>query len=220
MASNKKNTVMKNMRKCLAVVLGVLGIGFGIECIILAGWGCDPITNFDVGISLLFPISVGMADMILGLTCFAAAFIFRRQWLNLGSFLFCFGTGLSIDSFHAFLGTWGEALTRTGGVPVKIVFVIIGVLAISLSLAYYIPIDFGYAHWDIMAMFIAEATKKSYGFGLTIVYIIFFTASILLGAGFGFGTIMATLVPGWLADKMMPHIKHFSYRIAGITDMK
>lgn len=220
LSKTKANDIISYIRKCLVILPGVLGIGFGIECIVLAGWGCDPITNFDVGISMHFPVSVGMADMVLGCICFVAAFLFRREWLNLGSFLFCFGTGLSIDRFHQLLGAWGEMITAAGGIPMRIGFLIVGVFSISLALAYYIPINFGYAHWDIMAMFVAEAVKKSYGTGLTIVYIFFFASSLILGADFGIGTVAATLVPGWLADRILPRTKRFSYFVAGIREEK
>ena len=210
------NQIAGCVRKSLAILPGVLGIGFGIECIVLTGWGCDPITNFDVGISMHFPVSVGVADMILGCVCFLAAFLFRREWLNVGSFLFCVGTGFSIDRFHQLLGTWGETVAAAGGIPIRIGFLIVGVFSISFALAYYIPINFGYAHWDIMAMFAAEAVKKSYGTGLTIVYIVFFAASVVLGAGFGIGTLAATLIPGWLADRILPRTKGFSCFVAGI----
>ena len=204
------------IRKCLAIVPAVPLMGFGAAFLTLIKWGNDPLTNLDVGLSNYLPLSVGTIDMLLGLLIFIAAFAFKREWVNFGSFIFCLGTGPCIDLFSGLMHGTVDAAVAAYGTAAKFVFLIIGSICIILSLAYYIPIQLGYAQCDILAFTIAGLIGKSYGVGLSVAYVILFVASVLLGAPYGAGTIVSIFFYGKMVDLIMPHTKKFTYLIAGI----
>lgn len=205
---------MKQLRRCLAVLPAVPLCALGVAIFVRANLGSDPLTMFEIALSNLLSISLGTTSFAFEGFIFILFFMINRKLINFGSFAFAFGIGPCIDLFTNLLN---QLLPETNTLLLQTMYLIFGTLFICISLAYYIPMDFGYQTSDILALSVSEWFKLSYGISFSIVYAILFVSALLLGGPWGIGTVVATLVFGPIIDFLKERFAPYSLKIAGVV---
>ncbi|WP_054956324.1 DUF6198 family protein [Paenibacillus dakarensis] len=203
------------LRKCLAILPSVPIAALGVVLFVHVGWGSDPLTTFEIGLSNVLGLQLGTTALLFEGLVFVAFFFLKRNLVNFGTAAWCFLIG-------PFINVWTDALTPVlpaadeMSIILKLLFILIGSILIIFSLAYYIPIDLGYQTSDILAFTAADMIKKSYGVGLTIAYVILFALGVLMKAPWGVGTLVAVFTFGKVIDFLLPKFAPFSKKIAGM----
>ena len=83
----------------------------------------------------------------------------------------------------------------------------LGSVFIVISLAYYVQFHFGYQSLDMLSMLTAELCHKTYGFGLTVVYLVLTLLALIMGVKPGIGTLLSAVLFGKLVNIAMPAVK-------------
>ena len=191
------------MRRCLAILPAVPVMTSGVILFTKAGWGTDPFTSFEMGLAKLLSLSLGNAALLFEGVCFFIFLAIRRRYIHFGTAAFCFGAGPCLD----LASLWVEALFPSPGLAARFFCAAVGSLFIVTSLAYYVQIDLGFQSLDMLSMLAADLTGRSYGFGLSIVYIVLTALAFLMGVSPGIGTVISAVGFGFLVNIVRPLIR-------------
>ena len=186
----------KNIIKGIKVILSVIVCAAGVRFLVLANWGMDPLTGFEYALSMTLHTTLGKAALLFEGLTFCLFLLINREVLNFGSFAFCFGIGPCIDAWSDIL----SGIEVSTGFMTSIFYMCIGSVLVIVSIAYYLPLNFGLQSIDMYSVTFAKMFHKSYGTGLTIVYCIMIIAAALLGVWPGITTIVAMTIYGRLID--------------------
>ena len=194
----KGENVKKQIITAIKVIISVIICAAGVEFIVMSDFGLDPLTGLESALSKRIGITLGQASLLFEGTTFLIFLFVNKKLLGFGSFAFCFGMGPCIDAWTSVLRMLNVG-EKSGAI--QILYLLIGSLLIILSIAYYVPLNFGLQSLDMYSVSTASILHKSYGTGLTIVYICMICASMILGVYPGLATIAAIFLYGWLIDR-------------------
>lgn len=204
------------IRRTLVMLPDIPVMALGVAMYTFANLGGDPFTSFQQGISLRTGIPMGYSSMACNIGILIIFLFINRKMIHVGSIVFSFGLGPFINLWLALF----EKIFPNGleGNPVvRYLFPIIGTLVIIVTLAYYLPIDLGIQALDMIAITIGEKLlHKTYGWGLYITYGVMFVIAILMGAPWGFGTLVATFCVGKGVDIVRSRIAPTIQKWCGI----
>lgn len=186
--------------KSLCILPAVFICGLGVSLFVRANLGCDPVTMFELALTNIFSITLGQAALWFEGLVFLCFLFLNRKLIHMGTFLFAFGIGPAID--------WSEKMLQlTLGNPQELFwqlfYLVSGTIAICWSLAFYIPLNFGYQTSDILTLSLMEWTKLRYGYALILIYAVLFGLSLPFHVPFGLGTMIAVVTYGPIIDYMM-----------------
>lgn len=191
---------MKKEKKIITgikVICSVIVCAAGIQFLVLADWGMDPLTGFENALAVRLGITLGRAVLLFEGATFCFFLFANRKLLNFGSFAFCFGIGPCIDFWAGVFS--GMDIEKNA--VVSFLFMVTGSLLIVLSIAYYVPLNFGLQSLDMYSVSIAELLNSRYGVGLTVTYFIMMAGALCLGVRPGITTLVAMTTYGYLVDK-------------------
>ena len=212
-------TLKKYFRRAVAIIPSVLICALGVNFFILADFGSDPLTTFEIGLSNVLGIQLGSASLLFEGSIFIIFFIFRRKFVNIGTAIWCLMVGPFINFFTFILQPIVIELGELS-LFLRIIFMLIGTILIVLSLAYYIPINLGYAANDVLAFAIVEKLNCKYGSALTFVSASLFIIGVIMNAPWGIGTLVSILFLGKLIDFTIPYTKKITYFVCGMETKK
>ncbi len=142
-------------KRIIMSILGVLTGAVSVAIFKMAAYGVDPFQSFMSGISTLIPISFGTLYVIVNAVLLAFSLIFDRHYIGIATFinLFLLGyvTEYSYKLFH-----W---LIPDPSAPLRIVFLIIGIVIICIGSSLYITADLGVSTYDAVALIMANKWK-------------------------------------------------------------
>lgn len=189
---------MKTLLCCVKVIFAVIMCAAGVQFLIMAGWGLDPLTAFESALANKLDITLGRASLLFEGMTFVFFFFVNRKLLKFGSFAFCFGIGPCIDFWGSVFSGIGEG----GSLQERFLFLIIGSVLIIVGIAYYVPLNFGLQSLDMYSVSVAGALHKKYGVGLTITYSVMVAGAMALGVYPGITTLIAMTAYGYCIDKV------------------
>lgn len=191
---------MNSVIKSCLILPAVFVCGLGVSLFVRANLGSDPVTMLEIAISKIIGLSLGQSALYFEGLIFILFFFLNRKLIYVGSFLFSFGIGPSIDLSEKWLNYF---LGTSQGLSWQIFYTISGTLLICWSLAFYIPLNYGYQTSDILTLSVSEWLHLNYGWSLIVVYGTLFILALLLGGPLGIGTVIATLAYGPIIEWMM-----------------
>ncbi|MDO4650140.1 MAG: DUF6198 family protein [Eubacteriales bacterium] len=208
-----KENVNGYIRKSLIVLASIVLLSFGVIFVVGAAWGQDPLSTLELGVENTFGIKMGTVDLIIEILVLVAAFFINRKYIHIGTVLYAFLFGPVMNFWFA---TVSPLLPAADTIPMKLLFIAVGILIMSFALAFYIPVEMGYQCSDILAFMIGDAIHKGYGYGMTISGVIMFAVGVLLGAPWGIGTVIATFAIGPLVTFFVKLTTPFVRKLAGM----
>ncbi len=192
----------KKMRIIMAI-LGVTICGFSVGFFKVSLFGADPYQSFITGLSNIIPLSYGTIYIIVNIINFAVIWFVGRRYIGIATFINLFLLGYMVEFSEYLLNTiFGEI-----GLVTRIVFLIIGVVILCLSSAFYYTADLGVSTYDAISLLLAD--KKVAKFK----YLRIGTDLICVGIGFAFGAVIGigTLVTAFF---MGPLIDFFRNKVS------
>ena len=128
---------------------GIVLIGISVALFRLAGFGVDPFTGMNLGISTFLGWSFGNWQLLANTLILAVVFFTVRSCIGLGTLVNMVCVGYIAD-FICWLVQ--EALTLTLGIPVRILLLPAALLFASSGVALYMKADMGIAPYDSVAV--------------------------------------------------------------------
>lgn len=179
----------------LVAVIGVFFVGCGIafnDCTCL---GNDQVGILYDGIRNVLGLSaeqLGMAANVVNVSLMVALFFIARRYVNIGTLVYLLPYGFCVSAGKFLYRT----LVHTEGMPVRILFSVIGCLFIAFGVALYIVVDIGVDPFTGIVLWLCDLTHKEYWimkilFDITIIII-----GTLLGGKLGVVTVAVAIGMG------------------------
>lgn len=140
------------------IIMSVMGVMIGAVSVAvfkMAAFGVDPFQSFMSGISRLIPISFGTLYVIVNAVLLTFSLIFDRHYIGIATFINLFLLGYVTEYSYKLL-RW---LVPQPSMPLRIVFLIVGIVIICIGSSLYITADLGVSTYDAVALIMANKWK-------------------------------------------------------------
>lgn len=176
--------------KTLVVILGTLMMAIGINLLIISGQGVDPLSTFLDGVTKHIPMELGTMIAIFNGIALVIIFFIERRHIGLGSFINGVVTGIFSNMLMG-------AMQPLNTLP-TIVLVIVGTLVFSFGIALYMNAMLGLGTLEATMLILTVRTGISATKIRTALDLGCIIVGILLGATFGYGSIVSAVFNGKL----------------------
>lgn len=183
-------------RRLLQLYLGLVLYGSSMALMIRAALGLDPWDVLHEGLTRHLPLTFGQVTIAVG-ALVLLAWIPLRQRPGLGTLSNVIVIGLSVDAALAVLPA-PEAL------PVRVAFLVGGVVLNGVATAAYIGARFGPGPRDGLMTGLVARTGRSVRLVRTVIELTVLASGWLLGGTVGLGTVLYALVIGPLVHALLP----------------
>lgn len=148
-------------RNLLLMLAGILLIGMCVATYRMSGFGVDPFSCMNLGISGFLWMSFGTWQLIINAVILVIVWFTVRQYIGLGTVVNMVCVGYTADFLcWIFLEQIGLQVTM----PLRILFLILGTLFASLGCACYMIANMGIAPYDSVAFIITKYTHEKIPF--------------------------------------------------------
>lgn len=201
-------------KRIIMSVLGVMAGAVSVAIFKMAAFGVDPFQSFMSGISRLIPISFGTLYVIVNAVLLTFSLIADRHYIGIATFINLFLLGYVTEYSYKLL-RW---LIPEPNMPLRIVFLIVGIVIICIGASLYITADLGVSTYDAVALIIANTWKigkfKFIRIITDLCCVILGSVMFLAGGGHireiptiaGIGTIITAFFMGPLIEFFSVHI--------------
>ena len=197
---NTRNSLRDPMlrRRIVMSLAGMAIAGIAVGFFKRAFFGVDPFQCFCNGINQVVPIGFGTLYMLINAVLLVIDFFLDRRYIGISTFINLFLVGYAVEFSENLLAAWfGDP-----GIPLRIVFILIGIVVSCIAAALYYTADLGVSTYDAIPLHIADRKPKLFGKTLPfrVIRIISDLICVAVGAALGFlpgiGTIITALFMG------------------------
>ena len=142
-------------RRIIMSILGVMAGAVSVAIFKTAAFGVDPFQSFMSGISKLIPISFGTLYVIVNAVLLTFSLIFDRHYIGIATFINLFLLGYVTEYSYKLL----QWLVPEPSMPLRIIFLIVGIVIICIGASLYITADLGVSTYDAVALIMANKWK-------------------------------------------------------------
>lgn len=197
-ATTEKN---KLPTRILLSALGVFMMGFGMSVIEKLGFGTDPFTCMNNGLSMLTSLSIGTVNLLVSVLLFAFVIFMDISGLGLGTLFNMIGFGYTIDLFR---WIWGMAgFTGVESLPLRWIMLVGMLLLFILAVSVYLAADLGSAPYDALPVILSERLHVRF----VIVRMLWDATAVLIGFLLGSAVGITTLVCALLVGPVAAIVK-------------
>lgn len=187
---NEKN------KRIIMTLAGVLICALSVGFFKRSAFGTDPFQCFAAGMANAIPIPFGTLYLIISVVMLVLILLLDRHYVGIATFINLFLTGYIVE-----FSTWGLGqLFPVMTMPLRIAFLVIGVVAMCLASSLYITSSLGVSVYDALALIINKRTKAPFKFVRIGTDLICVIIGYLLGAAIGVGTLITAFFMGPLID--------------------
>ena len=185
-------------RRVLMAALGMIITGISIGFFKRSLFGVDPYQCFANGLANVIPIRFGTLYMLVNLLQLVVVFFLDRHYIGISTFINMFLLGYMVEFSENMLTRWFGELT----LPMRVVFLVIGIVITCIAAALYYTADLGVSTYDAIPLHIADRKPKLMGRVLPfrvvriIADLICTGIGVALGARAGIGTVITALFMG------------------------
>ncbi len=187
---------MKNMdpgRISLAVN-GVLLLSVGIAFCVFADFGIAPFQSFSMGLNKVigYRLSYGTFYLILNMLMLLIPLFLNRHLIHISTFINIFLAGYLIDWTAAGLAR----LLPHPILPVRLVFLVVGLTLMCLSSAMYYIADLGVSAYDAIPLIITEKSRLPFRLVRSTTDLLCVAVGFVCGISIGVGTLATAFLMG------------------------
>ncbi len=147
--------------RILMMLAGILLIGMCVASYRMSGFGVDPFSCMNLGISGFVGMSFGTWQLIVNALLLVIVWFTVRSCIGLGTIVNMVFVGYTADFLcWAFLDQIGLTVTT----PLRIFLLAAGTLFASLGCACYMAVEMGIAPYDSVAFIVTKYTKDKVSF--------------------------------------------------------
>lgn len=147
-------------RRIIGSIVGTVIISMGISIFKEAMLGIDAISGLNMRIAELLGLRLGIMNLITNSVFFLLQFLFGRRYIGLGTVVNGVGCGFIIELFYG--GVIVPLFGVLDSMPLRLLFVLLGVLVISVGVSIYQTADLGVAPYDYLSIGLRDHTPLPY----------------------------------------------------------
>ncbi len=183
-------------RRLVMTLAGVLIAGFSVGLFNFSGFGMDPFQVFAHGLNNVIPLSYGLFYTLVNAVLLVVVFFMDKTKIGLGTMINLFLLGYVVDFSSAL---WNRLIPHPS-VPVRAVFLILGIVIMCFASALYFTGDLGVSTYDAIALVLSK--QRGWDFRITRIStdVICTVIGVLTGAVAGVGTIVTAFFMGPLIE--------------------
>lgn len=188
---------MKITKRAGMMILGILFIGLCVSFLRLSGFGVDPFSAMNLGISGFIGWSFGTWQLLMNAVILVIVFFQARHCMGAGTIINMIFVGYIAD-FVCWLAQ--DVVQIEMSLPLRIIALVLAQLMASMGVALYMVADMGIAPYDSVAIIIEKLTHQKIPFHKArvlsdvVVVIVGIAFAIASGAGIwavaGIGTVI------------------------------
>ncbi|MFC6314623.1 YitT family protein [Lapidilactobacillus achengensis] len=182
--------MMKMLRRLVITVVGTFMIGLGIALLVDSGVGIDPLSTFLAGVQTFIPWSLGNLIVAFNVIMLIVLFFLDRRLLGVGSVINATCVGLTVDLLTGF-----NAFITAQNWP-SLILSLLGIFFLGSGSAIYMYGRLGYGALEGLMMFGSTRLHWPVRWTRIAMDVIFIILGILMGANYGYGTILSALLVG------------------------
>lgn len=191
---NWKSLLVHLLVCVLSTILSELGIGCYYGC----GLGTDPISVFVDGLHAKTGLSYGDISTICNVIQAILIYIFERKYLGPGTLIGVLIGGPFIDIFETLVRTNFPLETTT--MAVRAIILVVGLITSSIGYGLGIACDLGIGCFQLWPIWLSDITHLEIKYTQTISDAAFLIIGWLLGGIVGIGTVVGTLLTGYILE--------------------
>lgn len=196
-----KNMIKKMLLKLFKLFSGYFILSYGLVITINANLGLGAWEVFHQGISNVMGITMGQASILVGAIIILFNLIFKEK-VGWGTVLNMIFIGIFMDILMI-----NKLVPTFEGILPRILMIIVGLIIVGFGTYLYIDAELGSGPRDGLMIGIAKKTKKPVGLIKNAQEIIAVVVGFLLGGKVGIGTVMMSLLGGYLMQLVFNLVK-------------
>ena len=182
------------VRRLLRLAAGIAVSSLGIVLMLQANVGLEPWSVLQQGMTLVLPVSYGLASVIAGAAAIGLAVLFGESF-GVGTIVNIIGCGVCIDAMLAL-----DWVPQLHSLPGGIAMLLAGLELLALGTWMYMRSALGAGPRDALMVALARKTGRSAGICRICADILVTVSGFLLGGQFGIGTVISALGLGSLIN--------------------
>ncbi|MGL5694434.1 MAG: YczE/YyaS/YitT family protein [Peptostreptococcaceae bacterium] len=177
--------------RSIRMLLGVLLIGIGIAFLRGSGFGTDPFTGMNIGVSNMIGTSLGVYQLCLNILLLIIVIYFDKSYIGLGMICNMVFVGFISDYFAQIIG-------NSYSLDIRILFTLIGVVITCLGVSLYSSANLGIAPYDAIGWIIESKSnyKLSFKTSRILTDLICIVAALLVNGPVSINTIIMAFCTG------------------------
>lgn len=195
---------MDEKRKKLAlrvlwVTVANLILGLGIALLRLSGFGTDPFTCMNLGVSSHLPVSFAVYQMIFNVVLFIPVFILDRKSFGVGALINMLLLGYFVEFFMFLFAAVGITIEgMAGNMAMRVPALVVGILVLCFGVALYMACDLGAAPYDRLSVIVETYShgKIKYKWARVGQDVISAVVGLMTGSVVSIGTVIVALFTG------------------------
>ena len=152
---------MKITKRAGMMILGILFIGLCVSFLRLSGFGVDPFSAMNLGISGFIGWSFGTWQLLMNAVILVIVFFQARHCIGAGTIINMIFVGYIAD-FVCWLVQ--DVVRIEMSLPLRIIALVLAQLMASMGVALYMVADMGIAPYDSVAIIIEKLTHQKIPF--------------------------------------------------------
>ena len=188
-------------KRILMTVGGVSISGFSVGMFNFSDFGMDPFQVLAHGIWNRTSLGFGTLYMIINLIMLAVVFLVDKHKIGLGTFINIFLLGYVVQ-FSSWLF---KTSIPSPSLPIKVVFLLCGIVIICFGSALYFTGDMGVSTYDAVALILSEKKVAKFKYCRIVTDLICTLVGFILGAVVGIGTLVTAFFMGPLITFFKHH---------------
>lgn len=157
-------------------IIGVIIIAIGVTFLKESGFGMDPFTSMNLGVSQAIKSSLGVFQLKVNIGLFVIMLLTGRRYIGVGTITNMVFIGFMVDFFSLII-------PNVYNIEFKIIFTVIGIIITCLGVALYSSADLGVAPYDAFGWIVEDITNQKIKFKVTRI----FTDAICVLIGLHYG---------------------------------
>lgn len=195
MESKKK----KLIKRIILVFLANMILALGIAILRLSGFGTDPYTCMNLGVSSRLHMNYGTYQMVLNVVLFIPVFILDRKSFGVGALVNMLLLGYFVDFFIYVFSLGGITIEGlAGSFLMRIPVLLAGIVVVCFGIALYMFCDLGAAPYDRLSVIIENYSHGKIPFRLARICLDVISTAVGLATGsvVGIGTVIIAFFTG------------------------
>jgi uncharacterized protein len=203
MKSLNKEFIMR----ILIYTVGIIILTFGVAIFVATDNGADPFTMLMIGVGRTFKRigNIGNAGIVLNFIIMATILCIDKSYIKIATVITALLAGKLIDFFLVFVSVPISELS----IFLNVILMLISLLILCFGIAIVVSVNIGTGPYDLIGIIINDKTKFQLKFIRPIYDAISIVLGFLLGAKFGFGTIVSMIFIGPILQFMLKYTNKY-----------
>ncbi len=194
------------LKRLIAMIISVGLMGLNVTLFSLSGFGADPYSALNLGISAKVGVPFGVFMLLVNIVVLVVAFFLGRHLIGIGTLINMSVIGLTVDFLTPILqGIFPDAWEVH--IAFRIALLIAAIIIGSFAASIFFTAALGVGPYDTIAMILTQRTKIHFRWCRVACDATCAVIALLFGATIGIGTLISAAFLG-------PLISFFTKKIA------